>query len=151
MAWNESLNSSMRNGRSVDDRHTLPEISNRSQFATPDDIPEFADWKYRVSEEPAIRTICELQCSTLCKLSLWDHESWLLSFVGHLLSPFPTRFVRLRADQIIVAKLPNGEWSELGTFDEIARQIRELSRKIRLDPDEHGALLGRCASLKWRK
>lgn len=101
-------------------------------------------------DEPPIRTICELQINILFKLSIWEHELWLLSFVSKLLSPFPTRFLRLRLNQMIFVKQPTGEWTELGSFNEIAQQVRELARIIRLDPDERGALLGRLASLKWR-
>lgn len=101
-------------------------------------------------DEPPIRTNCELQISVLFKLSFWSHEEWLLSFVAHLISPSPTRFVRLRHDGVIVAKQPTGEWTTLGSFNEIAHEVRALSKKIRLDGDEHGILLGRLASLKWR-
>ena len=102
-------------------------------------------------DERPIRTNCELQTAILFKLGFWEHERWLLAFVGQLLSPGPSRFVRLRQDGIIVAKQPSGEWSDLGSFVEIAHEIRAVSKKIRLDADEHGILLGRLASLKWRK
>lgn len=101
-------------------------------------------------DDLAIRTNCELYTSILLKLSIWQHEPWLLSFVGHLLSPSPSRFVQLRSGNCIVVKQQSGDWNEIGHFDDVARHVRCLSKKIRLDPDEHGILLGRLASLKWR-
>jgi hypothetical protein len=101
-------------------------------------------------DDLSIRTTCELEISLLLKLALWDHESWLLAFVGHLFSPDPTRFTRMRLDKLIVTKHSYGRWASLGSFDELARQFRSLAGKIRLDADEYGILMGRLASLRWR-
>jgi hypothetical protein len=102
-------------------------------------------------DDPVIRTNCELHTSILLKLSIWQHEPCLLSFVGHLLSRSPTQFVRLRPDNRIVVKQRSGDWNEIGHFSEVAQHVRRLSTKIRLDADEYGVLLGRLASLRWRR
>lgn len=65
-------------------------------------------------DDSSIRTTCELEVSLLLKLALWDHEPWLLSFVGHLFSSHPTRFVRMRLDRLIVTRHSYGRWATLG-------------------------------------
>lgn len=103
-----------------------------------------------MDEEPPIRTTCELETTLLFKIGLWEHEPMLLAFLGKLFEQHPTRFVRVRADGLILMKHSYGRWASLASFDKMAGQFRMLAKKVMLDGDEYGILIARLASLKWR-